>query len=321
MEELQKSPAREAVAAAQAQLDHCTAELQTFTKATGDAFSKLGQAESSWSHARTVIMSWATVLSLIGSFLGLLLSFQVTKMRIETSVERTKQELVELLDKRDLEKADAAARTGRVEAPASASASAATAGGGAGASDEGEAVNAEVEGGVASSSGSRIHAGPAVDAAEGSDREAGEAVDSVVEGGVDSSRIDAGPAVDTAADAAEGNDRVSGGGEAAAALGTNAAAVAAIDDVARRIEALAVAAERLETVFAGLQAAMPNPPLHQQAPLPTPTDAYGGVVGVGPSSVSGWSRFNLNLGAGESFLLLSLTGAIVVRMLDAAANR
>ena len=97
MEELQKSATREAVDVAQAQLDVCTVELQQLTKGCGDAFSKLGEVESSWSHARSVIMSWATVLSLVGSFIGLMASFQVTKMRIETSLDRSREEVLNMV--------------------------------------------------------------------------------------------------------------------------------------------------------------------------------------------------------------------------------
>lgn len=89
MDKLQTSEERKVMDAAQALLEVRRRELQELTKAYGNAFAELGQAESAWSHSRGVIMAWATVLSVLGSVIGLLASFQVTKWRIDSAVEAT----------------------------------------------------------------------------------------------------------------------------------------------------------------------------------------------------------------------------------------
>eukprot|EP00039_Didymoeca_costata_P014310 m.229911 g.229911 ORF g.229911 m.229911 type:complete len:391 (+) comp15994_c0_seq2:137-1309(+) len=97
VERLQTSPEKKAVFQAQQELDKQRDQLHNLTIACGRAFAELGDAESAWSHSRSMIMSWITVITTSGSLLGLLFSFSVTKMRIDSSIEKTKDKMIELI--------------------------------------------------------------------------------------------------------------------------------------------------------------------------------------------------------------------------------
>ena len=346
MEELQRGVERGAVTEAQAQLDKCTKQLQQLTKACGDAFSKLGEIESSWSHARSVVMSWVTIISLIGSFVGLVASFQVTKMRIETSVEtsvsRTKEELVELLDKRDKKNGAAAAHLASLEAALAASNARleAVTGASGAAGTAAAGVPSERPNQVASPSPSPAAAASPVGLAsetkltsirtsrDAAGDAAGDGAGDGDGGAEQSIAISAVAAVDAGADSVEAAEA---GGRNVAVASPGGATPTPVEDIAgiaARIEALNVSLLKLETTFAELQgtatgatgaaAGCTSPDSaapaqhHQEMPAYAPA---GSSALLFPPAAPGW-----NLGVGDSFVVLSLAGAILVRLLDAGSN-